>query len=164
MSKKEKIQTVSWKDIQMVTTSDGREVYYFVTPNLEVFMDEDISNVESMICNDYHLADVTQDYLPVQNSKLYNWNKGEQYGYETNAELHSMDDCDEEDNRFRFYMNSPTLWGLLLLVKEYCIRRSSQKGIPKILAEVDFFITACMQSHDTFLTKYLPHERKMNGN
>ena len=81
MSKKEKIQTVSWKDIQMVTTSDGREVYYFVTPNLEVFMDEDISNVESMICNDYHLADVTQDYLPVQNSKLYNWNKGEQYGY-----------------------------------------------------------------------------------
>lgn len=95
MSKKEKIQTVSWKDIQMVTTSDGREVYYFVTPNLEVFMDEDISNVESMICNDYHLADVTQDYLPVQNSKLYNWNKGEQYGYETNAELHSME-CERE--------------------------------------------------------------------
>jgi hypothetical protein len=95
MSKKEKIQTVSWKDIQMVTTSDGREVYYFVTPNLEVFMDEDISNVESMICNDYHLADVTQDYLPVQNSKLYNWNKGKQYGYETNAELHSMD-CERE--------------------------------------------------------------------
>ena len=95
MSKKQKIQTVSWKDIQMVTTSDGREVYYFVTPNLEVFMDEDISNVESMICNDYHLADVTQDYLPVQNSKLYNWNKGEQYGYETNAELHSME-CERE--------------------------------------------------------------------
>ena len=73
-------------------------------------------------------------------------------------------DCDEEGNRFRFYMNSPTLWGLLLLVKEYCIRRSTQKGIPKILEEVDFFITACMQSHDTFLTKYLPHEREMNGN
>jgi hypothetical protein len=73
-------------------------------------------------------------------------------------------DCDEEENRFRFYMNSPTLWGLLHLVKEYFIRRSSQKGIPEILEEVDLFITACMQSHDTFLTKYLPHERKMNGN
>ena len=95
MSKKEKIQTVSWKDIQMVTTSNGREVYYFVSPKLEVFMDEDIANVETMICNRYHLADVVQDYLPVQNSKLYSWNNVKQYGYETNAELHSLD-CQRE--------------------------------------------------------------------
>ena len=36
MSKKEKIQTVSWKDIHLVETDDGREVYYFVSPKLEV--------------------------------------------------------------------------------------------------------------------------------
>ena len=95
MSKKEKIQTVSWKDIHLVETDDGREVYYFVAPNLEVYMDEDIANVEAMINNHYDLADVAQDYLPVQNSKLYNWRKGKQYGYETNAELHSMD-CERE--------------------------------------------------------------------
>ena len=95
MSKKQKIQTVSWKDIHLVETDDGREVYYFVSPKLEVFMDEDIANVEAMINNDYHLADVTQDYLPVQNSKLYNWRNGKQYGYETNTELHSMD-CERE--------------------------------------------------------------------
>ena len=58
-------------------------------------MDEDIANVEAMINNHYDLADVAQDYLPVQNSKLYNWGKSKQYGYETNAELHSMD-CERE--------------------------------------------------------------------
>ena len=119
MSKKEKIQTVSWKDIQMVTTSNGREVYYFVSPKLEVFMDEDISNVESMINNDYHLADVTQDYTPVQNSKEYsrpaaNGKRKKQYGYEANAEFHSMDceretyerDSDEVRERMQKFMAS----------------------------------------------------------
>jgi len=95
MSKKENIQTLSWKDIQMVVTDDGTEMYYFVTPKLEVFMDEDIANVESMICNDYHLADVPQEYTPLQNSKLYNWGKSKQYGYEANAQNHSMD-CERE--------------------------------------------------------------------
>lgn len=112
MSKKGNIQTLSWKDIQMVVTDDGTEMFYFVTPKLEVFMDEDIANVESMICNDYHLADVPQEYTPLQNSKLYNWGKSKQYGYEANAQNHSMDckrefyerDSDEVREHMQKYM------------------------------------------------------------
>jgi pyruvate/2-oxoacid:ferredoxin oxidoreductase alpha subunit len=103
MSKKEKIQTLSWKDIHVVETNDGREVYYFVTPKLEVFMDEDIANIESMINNDYHLADVAHEYVPAQNSKEYEriervgdeYKHYKQMGYEANAENHSMD-CERE--------------------------------------------------------------------
>jgi hypothetical protein len=99
MSEKEKIETVSWKDIQVVTTNDGREFFYFVTPSLEVFMNEEIEELESLIRNHYHLDDVAQDYMPVQNSKEYMRYKDDkkfmQYGYEVNAEFHSME-CKRE--------------------------------------------------------------------
>lgn len=99
MSKKQNTQTVSWKDIQMVTTDDGREIYYFVSPNLEVFMDEDIAELETLIRNHYHLADVAQEYMPLQNSKKYvryiDGKKSMQYGYQANADYHSMD-CERE--------------------------------------------------------------------
>lgn len=69
---------------------------------------------------------------------------------------------DEEEDRFRFVMNSNTLYGLLLLIKEYCMRRSTQKGIPKILEEVKSHIEVVLQCHDTFLKEYLAQERTMN--
>jgi hypothetical protein len=66
------------------------------------------------------------------------------------------------DNRYRFQFNSTKLLGLLYLIREHCIRRSTKNNLADALKETNKLIEVAMQSHAMFLRDYLPKELEVN--
>ena len=62
------------------------------------------------------------------------------------------------EDRYRFLFNSPKLLNLLILIKEFCMRRSNKKHLHEVLEEAEIIMEALMQSHDAFIRKYLEIE------
>jgi len=64
------------------------------------------------------------------------------------------------EDRYRFLFNSPKLKNLLLLIKEYCMRRSNKKYLHEVLEEAEILMEAFMRSHDAFIREYLQSEKE----
>lgn len=66
----------------------------------------------------------------------------------------------ENEDRFRFLFNSPKLINLLILIKEYCMRRSNKNHLHEVLEETEILMEAFMRSHDAFMREYLHSEKE----
>lgn len=66
----------------------------------------------------------------------------------------------ENEDRFRFLFNSPKLINLLILIKEYCMRRSNKNHLHEVLEEAEILMEEFIRSHDAFMREYLHSEKE----